>query len=292
MKLLTFRSGDRTCAGLVHQGEQVVLLENLFSRHFGQPFRILDVGDLLRQGGMERLQEIDLALVAEDRRMVRPLRDVEIVAPILRPPKIVCVGLNYRDHAEEQNRPLPKSPMLFAKAANIVVGHEAKVRIPPDAPEQVDYEVELGVVIGREGYRIPRADAGAYIFGYTVFNDVTARDVQKADRQFFRGKSFHTFAPMGPVLVTGDELDPKELDLRMHVNGELRQESNTRNLIFAVPGLVEHVSRCFPLEAGDVIATGTPGGVGVFRDPPLFLKPGDVMEAEIQGIGVLRNTLE
>ncbi|MHC4587971.1 MAG: fumarylacetoacetate hydrolase family protein, partial [Planctomycetota bacterium] len=200
--------------------------------------------------------------------------------------------LNYRDHAEEQNRPLPKSPMLFAKAANIVVGHEAKVRIPPDAPEQVDYEVELGVVIGREGYRIPRADAGAYIFGYTVFNDVTARDVQKADRQFFRGKSFHTFAPMGPVLVTGDELDPKELDLRMHVNGELRQESNTRNLIFAVPGLVEHVSRCFPLEAGDVIATGTPGGVGVFRDPPLFLKPGDVMEAEIQGIGVLRNTLE
>ncbi|MHC4275636.1 MAG: fumarylacetoacetate hydrolase family protein [Planctomycetota bacterium] len=292
MKLLTFRSGDRTYAGLVYHGEQVVLLEELFSRQFRQPYRILDVGDLLRQDGMKRLQEIDLALVAEDRQMVLPLRDVEIVAPILRPPKIVCVGLNYRDHAEEQNRPLPKSPMLFAKAANIVVGHEAKVRIPPDAPEQVDYEVELGVVIGREGYRIPRADAGAYIFGYTVFNDVTARDVQKADRQFFRGKSFHTFAPMGPVLVTGDELDPKELDLRMHVNGELRQESNTRNLIFAVPGLVEHVSRCFPLEAGDVIATGTPGGVGVFRDPPLFLKPGDVMEAEIQGIGVLRNTLE
>ncbi|MHC4776474.1 MAG: fumarylacetoacetate hydrolase family protein, partial [Planctomycetota bacterium] len=153
-------------------------------------------------------------------------------------------------------------------------------------------EVELGVVIGREGYRIPRAEAGAYIFGYTVFNDVTARDVQKTDRQFFRGKSFDTFAPMGPVLVTGDELDPKELDLRMHVNGELRQESNTRNLIFDVPGLVEHVSRCFPLESGDVIATGTPGGVGVFRDPPLFLKPGDVMEAQIQGIGVLRNTLE
>ena len=292
MKLLTFRSGDRTYAGLVYHGEQVVLLEKLLARQFRRPFRILDVGDLLRQGGMKRLKEIDLALVKEDRQMVRPLRDVEIIAPILRPPKIVCVGLNYRDHAEEQNRPVPKSPMLFAKAANIVVGHEANVKIPPDAPEQVDYEVELGVVIGREGYRIPRKEAGEYIFGYTVFNDVTARDVQKADRQFFRGKSFHTFAPMGPVLVTGDELDPKELDLRMHVNGELRQESNTRNLIFDVPGLVEHVSACFPLEAGDVIATGTPGGVGVFRDPPLFLKPGDVMEAEIQGIGILRNTLE
>jgi acylpyruvate hydrolase len=241
---------------------------------------------------MKRLKEIDPALVEEDRQMVRPLRDVEIIAPILRPPKIVCVGLNYRDHAEEQNRPVPKSPMLFAKAAYIVVGHEANVKIPPDAPEQVDYEVELGVVIGREGYRIPREEAGEYIFGYTVFNDVTARDVQKADRQVFRGKSFNTYAPMGPVLVTGDDLDPKELDLRMHVNGELRQESNTRNLIFDVPGLVEHVSRCFPLEPGDVIATGTPGGVGVFRDPPLFLKPGDVMEAEIQGIGVLRNTLE
>jgi 2-keto-4-pentenoate hydratase/2-oxohepta-3-ene-1,7-dioic acid hydratase in catechol pathway len=292
MKLLTFRSQDRTYAGLVRDGEQVVLLEELFSRQFRQPHRILDVGDLLRQDGMRRLPEIDLTLVGEDRRIVRPLREIEIVAPILRPPKIVCVGLNYRDHAEEQNRPLPKSPMLFAKAANIVVGHEATVRIPPDAPEQVDYEVELGVVIGREGYRIPSAEAGAYVFGYTVFNDVTARDVQKADRQFFRGKSFHTFAPMGPVLVTGDELDPSALDLRMHINGELRQESNTRNLIFDVPALVEHVSRCFPLEAGDVIATGTPGGVGVFRDPPLFLKPGDVMEARIEGIGVLRNTLE
>jgi 2-keto-4-pentenoate hydratase/2-oxohepta-3-ene-1,7-dioic acid hydratase in catechol pathway len=292
MKLLTFRSGDRTCAGLISQGEQVVLLEKLLARHFGQPFRILDVGDLLAQDGMKRLKEIDLALVEEDRQMVRPLRDVEIMAPVLRPPKIVCVGLNYRDHAQEQNRSVPRSPMLFAKAANIVVGHEAKVRIPHDAPEQVDYEVELGVVIGQECYRIPREEAGEHIFGYTVFNDVTARDVQKADRQFFRGKSFHTFAPMGPVLVTGDELDPKALDVRMRINGELRQESNTRNLIFDVPGLVEHVSGCFPLESGDVIATGTPGGVGVFRDPPLFLKPGDVMEAEIQGIGVLRNRLE
>jgi acylpyruvate hydrolase len=292
MKLLTFRSGDRTHAGLVHRGDQVVILEKLFTRQFRRPFRIPDVGDLLRQVGMTRLKEIDLGPVEEDRRLVRPLHDVEIMAPILRPPKIVCVGLNYRDHAKEQNRPVPNSPMLFAKAANVVVGHEAKVKIPPDAPEQVDYEVELGVVIGREGYRIPREQAGEYVFGYTVFNDVTARDVQKADRQFFRGKSFHTFAPMGPVLVTADELDPKELDLRMHVNGELRQESNTSNLIFDVPGLVEHVSHCFPFEAGDVIATGTPGGVGVFRDPPLFLKPGDVMEAEVEGIGVLRNTLE
>ena len=171
MKLLTFRSGDRTCAGLVYDGKQVVLLEKAFSRHFSQPFRILDLGDLLRQDGMKRLKEIDLALVEEDRRMVRPLREVEIVAPVLRPPKIVCVGLNYRDHAEEQNRPVPRSPMLFAKAANIVVGHEATVKIPPDAPDQVDYEVELAVVIGREGFRIPREEAGAFVFGYTVLND-------------------------------------------------------------------------------------------------------------------------
>ncbi|MHC4787352.1 MAG: fumarylacetoacetate hydrolase family protein, partial [Planctomycetota bacterium] len=131
MKLLTFRSGDRTCAGLISQGQQVVLLEELLARHFGQPFRILDVGDLLAQDGMKRLKEIDLALVEEDRQMLRPLRDVEIMAPVLRPPKIVCVGLNYRDHAQEQNRSVPRSPMLFAKAANIVVGHEAKVKIPP-----------------------------------------------------------------------------------------------------------------------------------------------------------------
>jgi acylpyruvate hydrolase len=291
MKVLCFRSGDRPYAGLVYHENQVVVLEKLFFKQFKRPFKIRDVGDLLNQGGMKRLRELDLALVKTDRNLVRSLRDVEILAPVLRPPKLVCVGLNYRDHAEEQAKPVPEKPLLFCKASNVVIGPEKEVRLPKAAPDKVDYEVEFAAVIGKPGSQIPREQAESHIFGYTVVNDITARDVQKSDRQWFRGKSFDTFAPMGPVIVTPDSFKNgvEDLSVRMRINGEERQSSSTRNLVFDVPFLIEYLSAAFPLEAGDVISTGTPGGVGVFRDPPIFLKSGDEMEAEIEGIGVLRN---
>jgi len=292
MKLLTFRFGDRTYAGLVYHVNHAVVLEKLFFKQFKRPFQFHDVGELITEGGVKRLKELDLAPVKGDPTLTRPLRDVEIVAPILRPPKIVCVGLNYRDHAEEQAAPLPERPLLFAKAANIVIGPDAKVRIPPEAPAMVDYEVELAVVIGREGFRIPREEALEYVFGYTILNDVTARDIQKSEKQWFRGKSFATFAPLGPTVVTADEIDPSNLRIEMRVNGETRQSSRTSNLIFDVPALIAYISKGFALEAGDVIATGTPSGVGVFRKPPMFLKPGDRMEAEIEGLGILANAVE
>lgn len=292
MKLLTFRSGERTFAGLVYHSHHAVVLEKLFFKQFRRPFVFRDVRDLLEEGGVKRLRELDLSLVKGDYSLTRPLKDIELVAPVLRPPKIVCVGLNYRDHAEEQGAPTPERPLLFAKAPNIVVGPEAKVRIPPEAPDMVDYEVELAVIIGRPGFRIPREQAAEHVFGYTIFNDVTARDVQKGEKQWFRGKSFATFAPMGPFVVTPDELDASNVRVEMRVNGETRQSSSTSNLIFDVPFLVSYISAGFPLEAGDVIATGTPAGVGVFRKPPVFLRAGDRMEAEIEGIGVLANTVE
>lgn len=292
MKLLTFRSGERTFAGLLYHGHRAVVLEKLFFKQFRRPFVFRDVRDLLEEGGVKRLRELDLSLVKGDYTLTRPLKDIELVAPVLRPPKIVCVGLNYRDHAAEQGSPAPERPLLFAKAANIVVGPEAKVRIPPEAPDMVDYEVELAVVIGRPGFRIPRERAAEHIFGYTILNDVTARDVQKTEKQWFRGKSFATFAPLGPFVVTPEELDPSNLRVEMRVNGEIRQTSSTSNLIFDVPFLVSYISAGFPLEAGDVIATGTPAGVGVYRKPPVFLRAGDRMEAEIEGIGVLANSVE
>lgn len=290
MKFLTYREADRTFAGLVYHGNQVVALERLFFLQFRRPFRFRDLGDLLRTGGMKRLREIDLSRVKEDRRLARPLRDVEILAPVLRPPKVVCVGLNYRDHAREQNQPVPERPLLFCKAANSVIGPNAAVRLPKDAPDHVDYEVELAVVIGTGGGNIPVERAQDHIFGYTILNDVTARDVQKADRQWFRGKSFRTFAPLGPWIVTPETLSLADgLRIEMRVNGEKRQSSSTHHLIFGPHELVAYVSRTFDLEPGDVIGTGTPAGVGVFREPPVFLRPGDEMEAEIERIGVLRN---
>ncbi|HTF57127.1 MAG TPA: fumarylacetoacetate hydrolase family protein [Planctomycetota bacterium] len=194
-----------------------------------------------------------------------------------------------RDGAEE--RP-PAAPLLFAKAPNVVIGDGDAIRIPTGLSEKVDYEVELGVVIGRTAFRVKRAEALAHVFGYTVFNDVTARDVQQGDKQWFRGKSFDTFAPMGPVIVSADELKPDRLTLELILNGRQAQKGSTADMIFDVPAIIEYASACFPLEIGDVIATGTPSGVGVFRTPPVFLKKGDEVAARIEGIGTLRNPVE
>jgi 2-keto-4-pentenoate hydratase/2-oxohepta-3-ene-1,7-dioic acid hydratase in catechol pathway len=214
---------------------------------------------------------------------------VKLLAPVTRPGKIICIGLNYRDHAEESNMPIPESPIIFSKFATCVVGPDEPVILPP-ASEQVDYEAELAVVIGRRAKHIPRERAYEHVLGYVNFNDVSARDFQFADKQWVRGKSCDTFAPLGEYIATTDEIpDPHKLSIKLRVNGQTMQDSSTDQLIFGIPELIEFLSRSITLEPGDVIATGTPPGVGFARKPPVFMKEGDVMEVEIEGLGVLRN---
>ncbi|AEH39054.1 fumarylacetoacetate hydrolase family protein [Halopiger xanaduensis] len=202
--------------------------------------------------------------------------------------QIICVGLNYHDHAEEQDEEIPKKPMLFAKSPSTVTDPGAPI-VHPDDVEQVDYEVELGIVIGRTACEVSAEEAEEYIAGYTVIDDVSARDAQFEDGQFFRGKSYDTFAPMGPALTSPDAVDPNDLEVELRLNGEVKQESTTAEFIFDVGEVVEYISNFTTLQPGTVISTGTPGGVGIFRDPPELLSPGDTVEAEIEGIGTLEN---
>ena len=220
----------------------------------------------------------------------QPLAQVRLAPPVANPSKIICVGLNYRDHCIEQDIELPGRPILFAKFPSSVIGPGEEIRWPPDVSQQVDYEAELAVVIGRKGRNIPVEQAYDYVAGYTIVNDVSARDAQFADEQWIRGKSFDTFCPMGPYLLTADEVpNPHTLDIRCWVNGELRQDSNTRELVFKVHDLLAYISRTSTLMPGDVLITGTPGGVGVFREPQVFLKTGDLVEIEIDRLGRLSN---
>lgn len=206
------------------------------------------------------------------------LREVKIKPPIS-PSKIICVGLNYRDHAKELNMEIPDEPVIFLKPPTSVIGHLDSI-IYPDCSKQVDYEVELGVVISREARYVREKNSGDFIGGYTVLNDVTARDLQRKDVQWTRAKSFDTFAPIGPWIET--ELDPANQNISLKLNNKMRQNSNTKNMIFEAEELVEFVSNIMTLKPGDIIATGTPPGVGP-------MNVGDVVEAEVEGIGILRN---
>ena len=226
------------------------------------------------------------------------LREVVLEAPIPLPRRnIFCVGRNYHDHAKElsgsvfkDNSPNPAAwPIVFTKVPECVIGTAQPVQLPGAISTQIDYEAELAVVIGKGGRNIPRDDAMAHVFGYTIVNDVTARDVQMRHQQWDLGKSFDTFCPMGPWLVTADELDGQGTRVRCWVNGELRQDARTTDLIFDIPTLIETCSRGITLLPGDIIATGTPSGVGMGMKPPVFLKAGDKVRIEIDGIGVLEN---
>jgi 2-keto-4-pentenoate hydratase/2-oxohepta-3-ene-1,7-dioic acid hydratase in catechol pathway len=209
--------------------------------------------------------------------------------PIERPQKIVCVGLNYRDHAEEQGTELPHEPLLFAKWPNALIGPGEPIVIPP-ITQQVDYEAELGVVIGERVRNVSTENALEAVRGYLCLNDVSARDLQFGDGQWTRGKSLDTFCPVGPELVPAVEVpDPQALAIRAVVNGEVLQDSRTSRMIFGVAEIIAHVSRAITLEPGDLIATGTPAGVGAFRDPPIWLRPGDEVTIEIDGVGSLTN---
>lgn len=213
-----------------------------------------------------------------------------LTAPLRRPPKIVAIGLNYRDHASESEMELPTHPLVFTKFASAIVGPTDDIVLPERLTTEVDFEVELAVVIGTIARDVPRERALEHVFGYTVLNDISARDMQFSDQQWVRAKSLDTFCPMGPVIVTADEVpDPQELRLFCSVNGAIMQDANTRDMIFGVADLVSILSNSFTLEPGDVIASGTPSGVGFARKPPVYLRDGDVVLTGVDGVGTLRN---
>ena len=314
MKLLTYISGSEYRLGALVEGDIVLDLNRAFDRHLGGsfegvegPFK-LDMISLLELG--ERgLEEAGRAVEGARRLLAGGeggdlfadgtaigLSRVKLAAPIPRPRKnIVCLGLNYPEHVAEGSRargepprPLPEVPVFFTKPPTSVIGPYDDI-VYPRVTERLDYEVELAFVVGRGGKYISRGEAYRHIAGYMVFNDVTARDLQRRHQQWFKGKGCDTFAPMGPYLVTADEVgDPMNLDLWLKVNGEIRQSSNTRNMIFKVDEILSILSDGLTVEAGDIVATGTPSGVGSAH-PSGLLKIGDIVEAGVEKIGILRN---
>src|SRR5260221_3888403 len=263
--------------------------------------RWMSAGELLPEGPRTMRELVDggvaalvaLRAVGDVDRIVRegrPLAGLDLLAPVARPGKVVAIGRNYRDHVDEEGAEAPPAPLIFAKWPSAIVGDGAEIRWDPELTAQVDYEAELAVVIGRTARRVSEADAFDHVLGYTCLNDVSARDIQFGDGQWVRGKSLDTFCPMGPVLVTADEIgDPQDLAIHCTVGDERVQEARTSAMYFGVAEIISYCSASFTLEPGDVIATGTPGGVGVFRDPPRFLADGDRMVVEIERIGRLEN---
>ena len=220
---------------------------------------------------------------------VSDVGSVTLLAPIPRPQKLICVGLNYRDHAIESKMEIPSVPTIFNKFSTSVIGPGESIVLPKNS-EKPDYEAEFAFVIGKGGRHLPADRWQDFVFGYTIVNDVSARDFQMATSQWLMGKTFDTFAPIGPWIVTADEIaDPHALDIRMTISGQVLQNSNTRELIFGVPRLIEYLSSVFTLEPGDIVSTGTPAGVGFGHKPPRWLKPGDECVVYVQGIGELRN---
>lgn len=307
MRLLTFTAGGKTRAGIEIAGQIVDLaaasalpaVQRGESTTLPGDLREILVAGEPAMGTVRRVHDWASTALRSGQRPTGPSGEalvfdpgsVRINAPIARPGKIICLGLNYADHAAEGGSEPPKAPLLFGKFANTIVGTGHPI-VLPKATQKLDYEAELAFVIGRPAKLVALEQAMDYVAGYMNLHDVSARDLQSETGQFFRGKSGDTFAPCGPYLVTKDEVsDPHVLDIRSYVNGEVRQSSNTRQLIFNVPFLVHHISKTITLEPGDVISTGTPSGVGTHRHPPVYLKAGDVVRIEVQGLGVLENTV-
>jgi len=285
MRLVTYLAGSNPRIGAVQEDRLVDL-----SAVAPDMLSLIDMGRI----GLDQARAAASAAAT-----TLPLSEVTLLAPIPRPRKnIVCLGMNYALHAYESARArgnpevLPEYPVFFTKAPTSVVGHEAIVPLHESVTSQLDWEAELGFVIGRTAREVGESDALSYVFGYTVINDVSARDLQNRHQQFFRAKSLDGCGPMGPWIVTADEIpDPHALGIRLRVNGETMQESSTGDQIFKIPTVISVLSHGMTIEAGDVFATGTPAGVGMGRKPQVWLKDGDVMEAEIEGIGILRNTV-
>lgn len=246
--------------------------------------------------GLEIARAVEAATNDGDSRLSdSPLiaeADASFAPPVPAPEKIVCVGQNYMDHCLEQGKEPPERPLLFAKYATTLIGHGETIRIPREVSTNIDFEAELALVIGKRGKDISQADAFDHVLGYMCLNDITARDIQKGDGQWLRGKSFDTFAPCGPYLITADEVPaPQNLKIGCDIDGVVMQDSNTSNLIFTIPVLLEFMTKCFTLKPGDIISTGTPPGVGAFRDPPRWLQAGETVSVEVESLGRLSNPL-
>jgi len=253
-----------------------------------QPAGFESVLDVL-QGGWGARSAIDAYLQTLPAGAGIPLGKVTLLAPVPRPPKIICVGLNYRDHAAEAKLEVPSTPTIFSKFSNTIIGPGAPIILPKNSAKP-DYEAELAVVIGKTGRHVPKQFWHRHVYGYMCLNDVSARDFQLATSQWLMGKTFDTFAPTGPWITTSDEIpDPHALPISLEINGEVMQSSNTSEMIFKLPELIEFLSSVMTLEAGGIITTGTPAGVGFGKKPPRWLRPGDEVAVHIGGLGQLRN---
>jgi 2-keto-4-pentenoate hydratase/2-oxohepta-3-ene-1,7-dioic acid hydratase in catechol pathway len=283
MKIAAFSVQSDQHIGLV-QDDQIISLTALCAEEFPACMKTF-----IERSGELRTRAEQLIEQRGNDDAVFALSEVKLLPPIPQPEKIICVGLNYIDHCKETGMEPPASPVIFSKYANAIVGHNDAIEIPVNSNE-VDFEAELAIVIGKEAKRVSEEEANDYVFGYTIMNDISARDLQFQDGQWSRGKTADTFAPIGPVVVTHDEVgDPHGLAISLELNGEKMQDSDTNNLIFTVPQIISFLSQSMTLKPGDLIATGTPPGVGMGRNPKVWLKNGDRMNVTIEKIGTLSN---
>lgn len=297
MKLVSYRQEGKTKLGVVQAGKVVNLAAA--ARHFAEATgqevpeaAFVTMADLLigSHDALETAGGITAWALEHAPDTIIDLETAEIDLPLANPGKIICIGLNYADHCRETGTPIPEFPVMFTKFTTAMLPHGGEISWLPQMTQAVDYEAELAVIIGKKATNVPEEEAMDYVAGYTIANDVSARDAQFADGQWVRGKSFDTFCPIGPFVITADSIpDPPALDIECRVNGVTLQKSNTRELIFKIPYLIAYLSPAITLMPGDIILTGTPYGTGYFRDPQVLLKPGDVLETEIEGIGILIN---
>ena len=286
MKLVRYETAGKKALGVMRGEDRMVDL----AMALNEPALTDSMSSLLARGPQILEAARKAAQDAPDSALI-PISSVRLLAPVGDPQKIMCIGQNYRDHCIEQNQPIPERAILFSKYATALNDPGGEIKLLKIS-DKIDYEAELAVVIGTAGRNIAEADAIRHVAGYLCANDVTARDIQKGDGQWVRGKSPDTFLPIGPYLVTADEIaDPHNLDISLTLNGQTMQQSNTLNLIFKIPYLIAYLSQTMTLLPGDILSTGTPGGVGVFRDPPIFLKAGDTVAVTIAGLGTLTNTV-
>ncbi len=292
MKIARYRHKNKEHYGIINR--QSVLCLPVLAKHFNE--KLPPTIEEFIASGEKTLQTAETLLRKAENSSVAnasaSLSEVALLAPIASPPKIICLGLNYVDHAAETHATVPDEPVIFMKPHTTIIGPNQNI-IKPRIVHELDYEGELAIVMGKKAKNIPTSEAAKHIFGYTILNDISARDYQFKDGQWTRGKSFDTFAPTGPSITTANQLkDTGNLAVRTWVNGEPRQNSTTRNMAFSVSQIVHHLSRVMTLEPCDVIATGTPAGVGFAMKPPKYLQNGDVVRIEIDGIGTLENTVK
>lgn len=277
MKIAVVEYQSSVQVGIVEESQVFLLPQDISSSIEA----IIHKGDRFVQNILERKSTYESVSLSQ----------VRLKAPLQNPEKIIGIGLNYKDHCREQNVPVPEHPLVFAKFSSSIIGNGDAICWNTELTRQVDFEVELGVIIGKKARNVSTQEALEHVFGYTIINDVSARDLQFRDRQWVRAKSLDTFCPMGPWIVTADEIpDPQALHLSTELNGVKMQNSSTAEMVFSVAELISFLSQAFTLQPGDIIATGTPDGVGVFRKPPVFLQNGDSLRMEIEKIGVLENT--